>query len=73
MPTPNTQRTRDEGRKKIKGYMTFRDGKLLETSTLAEERWNIYGTKAPIWQQGDKSIEVEIIIKILPQQRLGMK
>lgn len=45
---------------KIKGYMTFRDGKPLEKSHLTQARYDIYDDKAPIWQDGDTSVPIEI-------------
>jgi len=48
---------------KIKGYMTFRDGKPLGESSLSICSYRIYLDKAPIRQTGDKSVEVVIIYK----------
>jgi len=47
-------------KKRLKLYMTFRDGKPLNTSSLFEEVYNLYKEKAPIWQDGDKSVPVII-------------
>ena len=49
----------------IKAYMTFRDGKPLEASIIFDEKYKLYDKKAPLFQKGDKSVEVTITYKII--------